>query len=202
MATSTATPKISQATVVRNDTILKLGFDPKKLERINVKALTDVQKLKLLGGGVQAQLKTPIVLSPAAPVKGSSNLTLYSAMMVYPKFPAGTGEALFSSSFQGAVFPGAQVEFPRIKKGKNHLVEFNVQLNMDIKYKFRLFEFPLGNFQDIEIQGPKTETLVVVVPPIDEISGDLELGASIQQRNAASNNAGWALFSVRITTIA
>jgi len=191
--------KLSEAVVQRNDVISKLGFDAKKLQKTKVKALTDVQKAKMLEVSI-SKLKTPIVLTPAAPLKGKSYLTLYSSMMVYPIWPAGTGEALFSSSFQGAVFPGAQVEFPRIKKGTNHLVEFNVQLNMNVVYKFRIFHFPLGGFQDIQIQGPKTDTLVILAPPIDEISGDLELGASIQQRNSANDNAGWALFSVRVTT--
>lgn len=194
-----ATTKLSQAIVQRNEATTKLGFDPKKLQKTKVRALTDVQKAKMLEV-TTAKLKTPILLTPAAPLKGKSYLTMYSAMMVYPIYPEGTGEALFSSSFPGVVFPGAQVEFPRIKKGKNHLVEFNVQLNMNIMYKFRLFEYPLGNFQDIQIQGPTTDALVVMVPPVDQIEGDLELGACIQQRNTQNENGGWALFSVRITT--
>ncbi|HEX6181493.1 MAG TPA: hypothetical protein VFZ47_09610, partial [Chitinophagaceae bacterium] len=147
-----------------------------------------------------AQLKTPIVLAPAAPVKGKSNLTIYTSLMVYPKFPAGTGQALFHSAVQWPTFPGAQVEFPRIKKGKKHLVEFNVQLNMAVTYHFRIFEYPLANFKDVSIVGPKTDTLVALVPPVDEIDGDLMLGASIQQRNSENDAAGWALYSVRITT--
>jgi hypothetical protein len=192
--------KLSEAVVQRNDVTTRLGFDPKQLTKVKVKALTDVQKAKILEVSV-GKLKTQLTLTPAAPLKSKSYLTLYSAMMVYPIWPDGTGEALFSSAFQGAVFPGAQVEFPRMKKGSNHLVEFNVQLNMNVVYKFRIFHFPLGGFQDIQIQGPKTDTLIILAPPIDEISGDLELGASIQQRNTVNDNAGWALFSVRVTTV-
>ena len=193
--------KLSDAVVQRTDVVSKLGFDLKKLAKVKVKALTDVQKAKVLEVVDIRKLKTQLVLTPAAPLKGKSYMTLYSSMMVYPIWPDGTGEALFSSAFPGVVFPGAQVEFPRMKKGSNHLVEFNVQLNMDVVYKFRVFHFPLGGFQDIQIQGPKTDTIVVLAPPIDEISGDLELGASIQQRNTVNDNAGWALFSVRVTTV-
>lgn len=190
---------LSKAVVARNDVISKLGVEPRKLDNAKAKTLTDIQRAKFLDVTL-AQIKTPIVLAPAAPVKGNSNLTIYTSLMVYPKFPVGTGQALFHSAVQWPVFPGAQVEFPRIKKGKKHLVEFNVQLNMNITYKFRIFEYPLGNFQDVSIQGPKTDTLVALVPPVDEIDGNLMLGASIQQRNSENEEAGWALYSVRITT--
>jgi hypothetical protein len=123
-------------------------------------------------------------------------------MMVDPKFPTGSGQALYSSAYPGGVFPGAQVAFPRIKTGKKHLVEFNVLLNSNVTYNFRVFQYPLGGFQDVSIPGPKSETLVSLVPPVDEIDGDLELGAAIQQRDTVSESAGWVLHSVRITTTA
>jgi hypothetical protein len=47
-------------------------------------------------------LKAPYILSPAKPVKGKSTLTIYTSLMVYPKWPEGVGQALFSSSFQSA----------------------------------------------------------------------------------------------------
>lgn len=194
-----ATSKLSRAIVDRNDVVTKLGFEPRKLDNAKVRTLTDVQRAKHLDVAVSL-LKSPIVLSPAVPVKGKSTLTIYTSLMVYPKFPEGVGQALFHSGIQWPVFPGAQVEFPRIKKGKKHLVEFNVQLNMDITYKFRIFEYPMGTFKDVSIQGPKTETLVALIPPIDEIDGDFSFGASIQQRNSEADAAGWALYSVRITT--
>jgi len=101
----------------------------------------------------------------------------------------------------GATFPGVQVAFPRIKKGKLHLVEFHVQLNTSTKYKFRVFEYPLGDFTDIEIQGPKSDIIVALCPPVDEIPGKLELGAAIQHRNPASQSAGWNFFQVKVSTI-
>lgn len=60
-------------------------------------------------------------------------------------------------------------------------------------------EFPLGDFQDISIQGPKTETLVALVPPVDEIRGALKIGASVQHRNTGNDFAGWIMHSVSIT---
>ena len=112
-----AKAKSSQALVGRNEVISKLKIEPRKLEGAKVKALTDVQRAKLLEVSIAA-LKSPIVLAPAAPVKGKSNLTIYTSLMVYPKFPDGTGQALFHSSQQWPVFPGAQVEFPPDKKRK------------------------------------------------------------------------------------
>ena len=193
--------KISAAITLRNELVTQFGFTPRKLETAKPKFLSEAQQAKLLGV-VQAQLKTPIVLSPAKPVKGKSTLTIYTSLMVDPKYPDGVGQALFSSMFPGAVFAGAQVAFPRIKTSKMHLVEFNVVLNMNATYNFRVFQYPLGDFQDVSVQGPKTTTLVALVPPIDEISGSLELGASIQNRNGTNVNVGWVLHSVRITTTA
>ena len=71
---------------------------------------------------------------------------------------------------------------------------------MDTTYKFRIFDFPMGNFKDVSIQGPKTDTLVALVPAIDELDGEVMFGASIQQRNGENDDAGWALYSVRIST--
>jgi hypothetical protein len=193
--------KISAAITRRNELVTQFGFTPRKLETTKPKFLSEAQQAKLLGV-VQAQLKTPIVLSPAKPVKGKSIITIHSTLMVYPKYPDGVGQALFSSAYPGAVFSSVQVEFPRIKTGKMHLVEFNVVLYSNATYHFRVFQYPLGDFQDVSVQGPKTTTLVALVPPIDEISGSLELGASIDNRNDSNDNVGWAFHSVRITTTA
>lgn len=193
------TKESSKVAVERNEVIAKTGYDVKKFGKVKVQPLSDARKAQLLNVPVAA-LKLPIVLSPSRPLKGESSLTLFSSIMVDPTYPAESGEALYTSAYQGAVFPGAQVAFPRIKKGKMHLVEFNLVLNMDITYHFRVFQYPLADFQDISVKGPAIETLVALVPPVDEIDGDLELGASIQQRNTVNDNAGWALYSVSITT--
>ena len=60
-------------------------------------------------------------------------------------------------------------------------------------------EFSLGDFQDISVQETKTETLVALVPPVDEIGGALEIGASVQDRNTVNDFAAWILHSVSIT---
>lgn len=199
--TNMPTKQINLAVEKRNELLQKFGFTPRKLETSKPKYLSEAQQAKLLGS-LTAELKTPIILSPAKPIKGKSTLTIFTSLMVDPKWPAGIGQALFSSAYPGAVFAGGQVAFPRIKTGKMHLVEFNVVLNMNVAYNFRVFQYPLGDFQDITIQGPKTTTLTALVPPVDEISGSLELGASIQNRNSKNDNAGWVLHSVRITTTA
>jgi hypothetical protein len=193
------TKELSKITVRRNEVITKLGFDGKKIESLKFESVSNARRAQLLKVPV-ASLKTPIVLSPASLIKGKSNLELFSSMMVDPTWPSSTGQALFSSAYPGVLFPEVQVAFPRIKTGKMHLVEFNVVLYGNVTYKFRVFEYPLADFQDVSVPGPKAETLLALVPPVDEITGDLELGASIQQRNTVSDNAGWVLHSVVITT--
>lgn len=99
--------------------------------------------------------------------------------------------------FQGAVFPGVQVEFAPIKKNKMHLVEFHVTLNEAKTYKFRVFSYPLATFQDIAITS--SQVITALVPPAEGITS---FGASIQQRNEPGDNAGWMFHKVRITSVA
>ena len=164
------------------------------------KPLTVAQRAKILDVK-PGMLRTPLDLTPARPIDGKRYIQLFSCMMMDPTFPAATGQALFSSLFPGAVFPACQVAFPRVKKGKNHLVEFQTVLHGDGPYKFRVFTYPLGQFEDVSVQGNQAHTFTALVPPVDQISGDLELGAEIQQRNETSDAAGWTLHAVRITTV-
>ena len=189
----------SEALTQRNEILSQFRFDTKRLDKAKPKFLSEAQRAKLLQVRPEL-LKSPILLSPAKPVKGKSTLTIYTSLMVYPKWPENMGQALFSSAFPGAVFAGAQVEFPRIKKSTKHLVEFNVVLNMNVNYKFRLFRYPTAQFQDITIQGPKSETLTVLIDQLDEFDA-IDFGASIQNRNTKQDDAGWSLHSVRISTI-
>ncbi len=194
-------PKITliAAQAQRADATKAMGF--KKKPVATLKELTVAQRAKHLAG-VVAKVKTPIALNPAHPIQGESFITIFGPLMVTPEWPAGTGNAGYNPMFSvGATFPGVQVAFPRIQKGKLHLVEFHVQLNMSIKYKFRVFEYPLGDYADIELQGPKSDIIIALVPPVDEISGDLELGAAVQQRNSESQAAGWNFYQVKISTV-
>jgi hypothetical protein len=91
-----------------------------------------------------------------------------------------------------------QVEFKQLKPGKAHLVEFNVSFtNESIPYKFRVFQYPLGSFQDITIS--KQQVIAVYIPGIPNFSGNL--GASIDQTNTISEKAGWFFRSVRISSV-
>lgn len=78
-------------------------------------------------------------------------------MMSWPVQPAATGMALFSSLFQGAVFPGCAVEFMRIKKGRLHLVEFHVVLHSSVTYQFRIFTYPAGRVSGRRHPGRRLE---------------------------------------------
>ncbi|MEO8621565.1 MAG: hypothetical protein ABI625_10900 [bacterium] len=186
-----------------NTVATKLGVTVTKLRSTKITAMTSAQQAKALGtttGGLVA-VATPILLSPAKPIVGSSSLTVFSTMMVDPTWPAGTGQALFSSGFPAGVDPGAQIAFNRVKTGHTHLVEFHVTLNASVAYKFRVFTYPLGDYTDVTIQGPKTTVIAALAPPVDQIAGTLELGASIQQRNTKAESAGWSLQTVEVNVV-
>jgi hypothetical protein len=181
----------------------KLGVTLTKLRTTKITAMTSAQQAKALGvstGGLVA-VPTPILLSPAKPITGSSNLVVFSTMLVDPTWPVGTGQALFSSGYPAGVDPGAQVAFNRVKTGHTHLVEFHVTLNSNVAFKFRVFTYPLGDYVDVTIQGPKTTVIAALAPPVDQIAGTLELGAAIQQRNSKADYAGWSLQSVEVNVI-
>lgn len=183
--------------VRRSEVIGKLGLTLQDLDRIKVKELTVSQRAKLLKVSPSV-LTGPIVLSPGKPRSGKNFLTFFSAMMVNAEPLASNEIALFSSAFPGAVFPSVQVEFNPIKKNKLHLVEFNVTLNDPSKtYKFRVFQYPLANFQDVSLNS--TQVITALIPPIEDFSGSY--GASIDQRNEPKESAGWMLHSVRITSV-
>lgn len=195
--------KLSARDTQANALATKFGVTLKKLRATTNTPMSNVQRAKALGVsvGTLVPVATPIVLSPAKPIKGSSHLTIFSSVMVDPTWPAGSGQALFSSAYPGVVDQGVQVAFNRVKKGHTHLVEFHVSLNMNVAYRFRVFTYPLGEFVDVTIQGPKTTIIPALAPPVDEISGTLELGASLQQRNSKADGAGWSLQSVEVNTI-
>ncbi|HTE46731.1 MAG TPA: hypothetical protein VK636_15875 [Gemmatimonadaceae bacterium] len=195
--------KLSARDTQANLIATKFGVTLPTLRATKITAMTAAQQAKALGVSIGSlvAVPAPIVLSPAKPITGSSNLTVFSSMMVDPTWPVGTGQALFSSAFPAGVDPGAQVAFNRVKTGHTHLVEFHVTLNMNAAYKFRVFTYPLGDFVDVTIQGPKTTSISALAPPVDEIAGTLELGASIQQRNAKVDSAGWSLQSVEVNVI-
>jgi len=202
MPRAKAAAAVSPVDVQLVDVATKLGTTVTKLRSTQVKLISDAQRAKLLGVSAAnlTRIRTPIVLSPAKPIKGTDQYILvFTSMMVDPTWPAGVGQALFNSRFPGGVEPGVQVAFPRVKKGKQHLVEFYVSLNMNVAYKFRVFTYPLGDFQDVTIQGPKPNTIITALaPPVDQISGALQLGAFIQQRNTAQDDAGWSFQSVQV----
>jgi hypothetical protein len=175
----------------------KLGLDVKKLEKLRVKELTDAQRAKLFKVPVENLAPTAIELRPSKPSSSKGFLTFFSSPMVMSNPLATNDLAVFSSAFPGVVFPGVQVEFTPIKKGKMHLVEFHVTLNMPKTYKFRVFSYPLATFQDLSLN--QSQVITALVPPLENISTGY--GAAIQQRNEVSDNAGWSFYKVRITAV-
>lgn len=169
------------------------GFDARRREQIKYKELTDVQRARLLKVDV-SQLTAAIVLSPKKLKSGKNHLTLYSPVLVQPEWDI----ALFHTMLPVTTFPGAQIEFAPIKKNKPHLVEFKVALNVSsTTYKFRLFQYPLASFQDISLSG--SQPISVLIQPVAGFEGTY--GAELQQRNETGEQAGWALHSVRVTSV-
>ncbi len=186
-----------QIKTLRLESMDKLNIDVKKLDRLRVKELTDIQRARLLEVRPEALSSTLIELRPSKPSSAKGFLTFFSSMMVMSNPLPSNDIAIFSSAFQGAVFPGLQVEFKQIKKNKTHLVEFHITLNQPKTYKFRVFSYPLATFQDISID--KSQVITALVPSFEGITS---YGAALQQRNAAGDDAGWLFHKVRITAIA
>jgi hypothetical protein len=178
------------------DRFKKLGFDPATLETLKPMRLTDAATAKQLGVR-SGSLTTAFTLSPNKPRAGKKFLSMYSAMMVLANPLETNNIALFSSAFPTAVSPAVQVAFDAIKAGKKHLVEFNISLNEPGKvYKFRVFQYPTGAFQDLSISS--SQAITVLVNPEDNISS---YGAEIMQLNTKAEACGWIFHSVKITSV-
>jgi hypothetical protein len=179
----------------RQQVATALGVEKRALRRGKPRMLTDIQRAKQLGVSV-SQLKTPFQLSPAAPRAKSAYLDLYSSFMVLSETPPATGSAWFNSAAQWAVPPCAAISFPRLKQGQTYLVEFHVKLwDPSQTYQFRTFSYPAATFEDISLAGGQTKPILVLIQPADTS----ELGADITQWNDAADNAGWTLYSVRVS---
>ena len=186
-----------QGRTMRTEVMEKIGLDAKRLEKVRVKELTQIQRARLLKVKPELMASTTIELKPSKPSTGKGYLSFYSSLLVLANPLPSNDIAVFSSSFQGAVFPGVQVEFTPIKKNKMHLVEFHVTLNQPKTYKFRVFSYPLATFQDISINS--SQVITTLVPPFEELSSGF--GAALQQRNSPGDDAGWMFHKVRITAV-
>lgn len=180
----------------RAEILKKISLDPRQLENVRIRGLSKAEKARLLEVDLR-DLTAIVQLTPKRPQTASGFLDFHSPMMVSadPDHPF----ALFHPQFKGVTFPGAQVEFPQIKQGKKHLVEFHIELhNPSLTYKFRVFQYPMGSFQDVSLQDGQVITSLVSFPA--SFSG--AYGAAIQQRNEPTEHAGWSLHRVTITAIA
>ena len=160
--------------------------------------LTTAQRARYLKVEPKDLTLLPLVLTPGVPRIQQNHLTFFSAILLDTELPASNNFALFSSAYPTSGSPSVQVEFKQLKPGKAHLVEFNVSLNQEaIPYKFRVFQYPMGTFQDIIITKP--QVIAVFIPAIPGFSGNL--GASIDQTNLKSEQASWFFRSVRISSV-
>ena len=184
-----------QGRTLRTETMETLGLDARKLAKAKYKELTEIQRARLLKVRPELLARMVISLTPSKPSTSKGFLIFFSSPMVLcdPE----SDLAVFSSSFQGPSFPGVQVEFSPIKKNKTHLVEFHLSLHHSTTYKFRVFSYPLGTFQDVTVSG--NQVLTALVPPLENLSS---YGAAIQQRNAPGDDAGWTFYKVRVTSVA
>ena len=187
-----------QIKTLRLESMDKLNIDVKKLDRLRVKELTDIQRARLLEVRPEALSSTLIELRPSKPSSAKGFLTFFSSMMVMSSNPLPQQRHRhLQLVVSGRGLSGHQVEFKQIKKNKTHLVEFHITLNQPKTYKFRVFSYPLATFQDISID--KSQVITALVPSFEGITS---YGAALQQRNAAGDDAGWLFHKVRITAIA
>ncbi len=160
--------------------------------------LTPTQRAKFFKVDPKVLAAVPLKLTPGVPRSGENHLTFFSAILIGTETTASNNYALFSSAFPTVGSPSVQVEFKQVKPGKAHLVEFNVSLIDDsIPYKFRVFQYPTGTFQDITIT--QQQVIAVFIPAIANFTGNL--GAAIDQRNSKNETAGWIFRSVRISSV-
>jgi hypothetical protein len=185
-----------QNRTVQLDTMERLGLDPKRLEKVKVRELTDLQRARLLKVRPEALASTVIVLRPSKPSSSKGYLSFHSSPLVLSNPLPSNDIAVFSSSFQDVGSPGVQVEFTQIKKNKLHLVEFHVTLHQPKTYKFRVFSYPLATFQDISLTS--SQVITALAPSFDGITS---YGAALQQRNEPEDDAGWTFHKVRITAV-
>jgi hypothetical protein len=196
------TPKIFIMAVLkksensRQGTLTKFNLDMGTLALRKPSGLTEVAVAKKLGVSIDA-LTAAFILSPNKPRSGKKFLSMYSAMMVLANPAESNNIALFSSAFPTVASPGIQVEFDPITAGKKHLVEFNISLNEPNKvYKFRVFQYPTGTFQDLSISG--SQAINVLINPAANINS---YGAQIMQLNTKAEECGWIFHSLTITSI-
>lgn len=179
----------------RADILKKISLDPRQLENVRIRGLSKAEKARLLEVDL-GDLTAIVQLTPKRPQTSRGFLDFHSSMMVSadPDHPF----ALFHPQLKGVTFPGVQVEFPQIKQGKKHLVEFHVKLhNPSLTYKFRVFQHPLGSSQDVSIEDEQVITSVVSFPA--SFSGNY--AAAIQQRNEPTEDASWSFHRVTITAV-
>jgi len=144
----------------------------------------------------------PWQVTPAEPKQKGAYLDMLQALLVLSEQPTQTGLALFSSQNQWPVYPQVGVGFPRQEMGQSYIVEFHLYLNQAGKtYDFRVFDGPLGGYEDVSIPGGQSHVITHLVPPVDGIPASNDpvyFGASIQQRNTEADEAGWYFYAAEI----
>ncbi|MEO7308634.1 MAG: hypothetical protein ABIR78_08740 [Ferruginibacter sp.] len=180
----------------RLEILKKIRLDAGKLGSLKPLRLTDLEIGKKLKVRPEL-LSSSVILSPNKPRTGNKYLSMYSSIMVIADPSASWNIAMFSSAFPAVTSPAVKVEFDPITAGKKHLVEFNITLHESSKvYKFRVFQYPTGNSQDISISGSQVISVLV-----NASTTSTDFGAEIMQLNTKAEACGWTFHSVKITSI-
>jgi len=173
------------------------GFKPNRFARVKPAVLTTAEKAKLMGTTPTA-VKAAFRLNPRHPVDGGAGLTLYETSLVITDQPAATGLSLFAPRL-GALM-GVSAIFPRLRRGRQHLVTFSIELFAARPYTIRVFSFPLDSVEDRTFTGPKKLTIPVLIPPLDQLPETVEFGARIMEFGVAGTRGGWAFYDADVVT--
>lgn len=192
------------SSLIPANVLTKLKLTPDAFDSVRVKPLTNLQIAQHLAVDVR-QLTTIPELSPGRPRSGESHLTISSAIGVYTEKLPTNNLALFSSKYPSLGSPSVTVNFPLLSQTKQHLVQFTVALyNKNLTYRFRVTQFPTNTSQEITVDS-KTTVITALIPPLPQDIGlDFEfvrLAARLEQRNAQSEEGGWAFYSVKISSV-
>jgi hypothetical protein len=163
--------------------------------------LGNLQRARYLGISLK-QLDTPFKLTPAVPKQGSARLGMSGVWRFDLERGPSTGQAYFRN---GAGFPAPEVSirFPRLKKGENYLVEFNVSIVRGRDFVFGVAGGGEGgqHSHDEDTSLPRgsvgNRSLLTLIEAEDEVPNPLYFSARIVAKGPQDGE--WYFRSARVS---
>ncbi len=154
--------------------------------------LGNLQRAKYLGVLVE-QVDTPFKLTPAAPKKGRARLGMSGVWRFDLERGPNTGQVYFNGLGTGFPNPEVSIRFPRLKKGQNYLVEFNLTI-----IRGRDFVFDVAGVETSLPRGTVgNRSLVTLIEAQDEVPDPLYFSARILAKGPQDGE--WYFQSARVS---